>query len=286
MGTGGIGGNVLKYIAVKPERMGEGLTATIVGELIKYAAERQIERLFLFTKPSNAAMFEPFRFYRVAATKDVVLMENIKDGAAEFVRGLECPTKEGVIGSIVANCNPFTNGHLYLVEKAASECDLLHLFILSEDRSEFSAAVRMRLAKESTAHIGNVVVHPTSDYLISSVTFPSYFHKDSADSTAINTELDLTIFAERFAAPLNISRRYAGSEPLCPVTSQYNRQMHAILPPLGVRVIEVPRVSLDSEPVSASRVRECLAKGDFASIQKLAPPPVYAYLANQYRQFI
>ena len=33
------------------------------------------------------------------------------------------------------NANPFTLGHQYLVEKAAAENDLLHLFIVSVDAS-------------------------------------------------------------------------------------------------------------------------------------------------------
>ena len=33
------------------------------------------------------------------------------------------------------NANPFTLGHQYLVEKASSENDVLHLFIVSDDSS-------------------------------------------------------------------------------------------------------------------------------------------------------
>ena len=36
------------------------------------------------------------------------------------------------------NCNPFTKGHKYLIEKASKENDVVHLFILTEDKSEFS----------------------------------------------------------------------------------------------------------------------------------------------------
>ena len=41
------------------------------------------------------------------------------------------------VAAIVMNANPFTLGHQYLVEKAAAENDLVHLFMVSEDASLF-----------------------------------------------------------------------------------------------------------------------------------------------------
>lgn len=55
------------------------------------------------------------------------------------------------MGAIVMNCNPFTLGHRYLVEYAAAQCDVLHLFVVEEDRSMFSSQVRLRLVREGTA---------------------------------------------------------------------------------------------------------------------------------------
>ena len=57
-------------------------------------------------------------------------MENVRDGIGRYVRSLQHPKDNGgVIGAAVMNCNPFTNGHRYLVETAASQCELLHLFV-------------------------------------------------------------------------------------------------------------------------------------------------------------
>lgn len=82
------------------------------------------------------------------------------------------------------NCNPFTLGHRYLVEYAAAQCDVLHLFVVEEDRSMFSSQVRLRLVREGTAHLPNVRVHPSGHYMISSATFPTYFLKQEEDATA------------------------------------------------------------------------------------------------------
>lgn len=271
-------GGVLKCIAVSPDHEGEGLTATVVTELMRDAMASGQSHLFLFTKPCNVEKFQGIGFYPVCETDDVAILENRRNGIAQFVSELKAPAAKGVVGAIVANCNPFTNGHRYLVEQAASRCALVHLFILSEDKSYFPAEKRLELVRQGVSDLKNVVVHPTSDYLISSATFPSYFIKDKEIAKDINCKLDLTIFAKRFAKPLGITMRFVGTEPLCPLTATYNRQMKSVLPPLGVEVVEIPRREQEGEPVSASRVRELLERGQVETCASLVPPSTYQYL--------
>ncbi len=76
------------------------------------------------------------------------------------------------------NANPFTLGHQFLVEKAAKECDWLHLFVVQEEGSEFSFFDRFEMIKAGTRHIDNITIHPGSKYIISRATFPTYFIKD------------------------------------------------------------------------------------------------------------
>lgn len=56
------------------------------------------------------------------------------------------------------NYNPFTLGHQYLIEKASSENDILHLFIVSEDSSLVPFEIRKKLVIETS--------HP-KEYLLS-----------------------------------------------------------------------------------------------------------------------
>lgn len=216
----------------------------VVTELVREAMVSGQGHLFLFTKPGNVEKFRGVAFYPVCETNEAALLENRRDGITRFVAGLENPAAVGTIGAIVANCNPFTNGHRYLVEHAAAQCALVHLFILSENKSRFSTVDRLELARRGVADLNNVV-HPTSDYLISSATFPDYFLKDKVRAKEINCRLDLQIFAERFAAPLGITVRFVGTEPTYRVTSTYNQQMKTVRPPLGVEVVEVPRPELE-----------------------------------------
>lgn len=280
LATGSRQDNVLKCIAVDPDAQGEGFAATIVTELVKNAIMSGFDHLFIFTSPKSAFMFTQLGFTRVAGTKDAVLLENRTNGVENFVAGLENPKVDGLVSAIVANCNPFTYGHRYLVETAAKASALVHLFILSADKSRFTAADRMAMVKAGVADLSNVIVHPTSDYLISAATFPSYFIKDKIQAEGINCTLDLTVFAECFAKPLAITRRYVGTEPTDPVTLAYNRQMQAVLPAFGIEVVEVPRLERDGVAVSASRIRKLLDEGRLDEIETLAPPTTYAFLRN------
>lgn len=282
LATGSRQDNVLKCIAVSPDAQGEGLAAAVVTELVKNAVLSGHSHLFIFTTPKSAALFSQLGFYRVAGTEDAVLLENRPDGVKNFVAVLENPKPEGdgPVSAIVANCNPFTLGHLHLVETAANASALVHLFILSADKSRFSAADRMSMVKAGTAHLANVVTHPTGDYLISAATFPTYFIKDKLRTADIHCDLDLAVFAQRFAKPLGITRRYVGEEPTDEVTRAYNRRMQTVLPQSGIEVVEIPRLARGGAAVSASRVRALLDEGDFDAIAAIAPPTTAEFLRN------
>ena len=97
----------------------------------------------------------------------------------------------------------------------------------------------------------------------------------------ISCQLDLEIFAGSFAPALGLQKRFVGTEPLDPVTRQYNEALQASLPGRGIAVVELPRLEVGGQPVSASRVRACLAAGDLASVRQLVPDTTYAYCASK-----
>lgn len=282
--TGSLEGNVLKCIAVSDIYQGEGLAAKIVTALTSQAINSGHSHLFIFTKVENISIFNDLGFYLIASTNDVALMENRKNGISEFVNSLKSSVYDNIddnVGAIVLNCNPFTNGHLYLIESAARECSLLHLFVVSEDKSVFPAKVRYDLVKNGVKHLNNVVVHPTSDYLISSATFPTYFIKDKYKAGNVNCILDLTIFSDYFAKILNVKKRFVGTEPFDIVTASYNAQMREFLGRKGIEVIEIPRFENNNSPISASRVRKLMIEGNYEQINNLVPPVTYEYLISK-----
>lgn len=275
LATGSLSGNVLKYIAVSDALQGDGACASIVSALVTKAHNMGRKHLFLYTKPKNKEMFSSLGFYEVISTKDVLMMENKKNGIDEFLNSIAV-TDGKKIGAIVANCNPFTNGHLYLIETAASLCDTLYLFIVSEDKSYFSADVRFKIAKECVSHIKNVYVYKSDSYLVSHATFPTYFIKEEANVENVQMELDLKLFAEKIAPKLNISVRFVGTEPFCKITALYNEKMKELLPQNGIEVVEIKR----KDNISASEVRKAIKEGELEKIKNLVPKTVYEYITG------
>lgn len=271
-------GNLLKCIAVSPDRQGEGLTARLISALRQDAFAAGQNHLFLYTKPGNEFQFSSLFFYPIAKTRDVLLMEDRRNGIGAFLDSLPPVSPEGTVGAAVMNCNPFTLGHRYLIETAARECDRVYVFVLSEDSSEFSAADRMAMVQAGVADLENVTVLPTGPYLISNATFPTYFLREKGNATAVQCALDAEIFRKFYAPRFGITRRYVGTEPLSEVTDAYNQVLKAVLPGAGIELREIPRRTLDDRPISASRVRALMAEGDWETLARLVPSTTLAHL--------
>ena len=277
--TGSREGNILKCIAVDPFRQGEGLTALVLTHLRQNAFQAGHTHLFLYTKPRNEHLFTPLLFYPIARTEDVLLMEDRAGGIRRFLSGL--PVPEGECGAIVMNADPFTLGHRYLVETAASQCRNLLVFVLSEDRGHFPAEVRLELVRQGTADLPNVTVLPTGPYLISSATFPTYFLKNRDQATDIHCMLDVEIFVRYFVPHFSITRRFVGTEPLSALTNRYNEVLKAQLPPRGIELTELPRIERCGVPISASAVRAALEMRDRDRIRSLVPETTFQYLFKE-----
>jgi [citrate (pro-3S)-lyase] ligase len=223
-------------------------------------------------------MFSSLFFYPIAKTEDVLLMENKQDGIQSFSEDLPKKDTEGTVGAAVMNCNPFTKGHRYLIETAAKQCDQLYVFVLSEDKSEFSAKDRLEMVKRGTEDLPNVTVLPTGPYLISSATFPTYFLKEREKATQVQCLLDIAVFTKYFAPKFGITHRFVGTEPLSPMTNAYNEALKQHLPHAGIELHEIPRLEADGAPVSASRVRALLQEGNTEALAQLLPETTLAYL--------
>ncbi len=275
LGNGCLCGNILKYIAVDSSLQGEGGATAIVSELVSEAYRRGITRLFLFTKAGNEDTFRGVGFYTVASTSSVCFMENSRSGISRWLSSLKkAPEGKGITGAAVMNCNPFTLGHRYLIERAAEQCGTLMIFVVSEDRSRFTFEQRFEMVCRGTEDLNNVIVQPSGDYMISHATFPTYFMKEGQDKLAANAELDFNIFGRRIAPALGITRRFVGTEPYCAVTRSYNECMKRLLPEFGVEVIEIPRYG----GISASKVREALDKNDLQAAGELVPASTFGFL--------
>lgn len=197
---------------------------------------------------------------------DIVVEQYIEQHFTNF-----CKDAYDRIGSIVMNCNPFTNGHRYLIEQALKQVDYLIIFVVEENRSIFTYEERFLMVSEGVKDLGNVMVVPSGPLILSQTTFPEYFLKIADEDIVDNVEYDITLFAERIAPKLNITYRFVGEELEDQVTNEYNGAMKRILPRNGVNIVEIPRKQIDSKAISASSVRGCLDNGDMNRLRDLIP---------------
>ena len=282
IGTGSVSGNVLKCIAIDPNYQGEGMTNKLLSNLMNYQYDRGRTRLFIFTKPVNKRIFQDMGFTEITHINDTVsLLENDPKGLSSFLDELKAKRREGkVISSIVMNSNPFTRGHQFLIEHVSKNSDVVHIFVVWEDRSIFPNEVRYRLVRAGTKHLPNVIIHQGKDYIISNSTFPSYFIKEKNSIVKIHAQLDLKIFGEFIAPVLGINRRYVGEEPVDPVTNEYNTVMKSLLPKYGIEVFEVKRLEFEGLVISASRVRQAIKNDNVESIKDMVPKSTYDFLVS------
>jgi len=281
--TGSLFGDMIQMMAVSPDHQGEDLSAVVITHLIKHALETGKNNLHLFTMPEKMNMFVPLGFSVVAVAKPyAALLEWGRPGISEYCRDIKAQAGEicGSASAIVMNCNPFTLGHRYLIETAAAKNSRVFILAVQEDISVFPFDVRYRLICEGTAHLPNVTVIPGGRYVVSSLTFPSYFTKDTQLANA-HCAIDVEIFLKHIVPTLGITKRYIGTEPFSPVTEIYNKTMKERLVPAGIEVVELPRIEKSGAAISASRVRALLTVGNMEAVKELVPMTTYNYLASE-----
>lgn len=305
---GGLKGGVIKCVAVADGHKGEAVANQIVSHLIAKANAAGHQCVKLFTKPQNRPLFESLSFRFLAEAPEAILMETGVGGIAKYSEELrakseECncyllagrnsvevdSTKLSVdtvkwsVGVIVMNCNPFTLGHRYLIERSSELVERLYVVVVREDCSMFSYSERKAMVSQGVKDLGNVVVVDGSDYAVSATTFPTYFLKRISDATDTQILLDLDIYLRHIAPALGANVRFVGSEPTDPLTRRYNELMRQQLG--DDHICEIPRMEKYGSVVSASRVRHAIEANSLWQAIELVPsstiPYIIAHLATR-----
>ena len=279
--------NVLKCIAVCKKYTGGEVVSLLISHLMSEVFDAGFTSCYVYTKPESVQSFGYLGFKEIERVgEDLVFLEKAVFGFDDFLKKLQKTKVPGErISGIVMNANPFTKGHLYLIETAAKESDVLHVFVLTEDLSAFPSAVRMDLVKKGTAHLSNVIVHETGDYMVSAKTFPSYFLKEDRDVTEIQASLDAKIFKNHIAKTLGITTRFVGEEPLSFATNIYNGALKKIFGD-DLRLVVIRRKESEGEVISASRVRQYMKEDRMEELKNLVPDTTYAFLQSEESKII
>lgn len=281
--TGSIFENIIKCVAVQKDFQGGEVFNELISLLISRIYEQGYSDIYVYTKPKSEKSFSYIGFKTIETVDDkLVFMEKSTHGFTTYIKELEKnkSPKDKSVGAIVVNANPFTNGHLYLVEEARKQCDELHIFVVSEDKSVFDYETRLKLIKLGTTHLTNLYFHSTKSYLVSSQTFPSYFLSEDADITTIHATLDSKIFKNHIAPALNIDTRFVGDEPFSKPTNIYNQAMLKVFSD-DPKLIIIPRLEKNNTPISASTVRNLIAEDKLLEIESLVPKTTFEFLKSK-----
>ncbi len=271
--------NIIKAFAVDLDYRGS-LASTLISRAINELYRRGYTFYQVYTTPNNKAMFEAMNFYEIISSENVSLLESKnRDIMAELIRLKDkYKVNSSDVAAIVMNCNPFTNGHLYLITEASKKHEQVIVFLLEEEKSMFSFASRYEMVLKGVASLDNVVVIPSSNYLISSLTFPTYFLKQEDEKTFEEAKLDALIFEKYFIPIFNIKKRYLGSEEDI-VTSKYNKVLKEYF---GDFIEIIPRIKNNDKYISASIVRKYLENKEFEKIKEIVPLTTYSFLKSKY----
>lgn len=274
--------DMLQGIAVHLDYHQEGFSAKILSQLMKIGIEGGKENLYIITKPTEICPFLSLGFKKVAIAEPfAALLEWGKEGIKGYKSKLEKIAQEKPQGAacIVMNANPFTLGHLHLIEVAAQNSPWLYILVVEEEKSLFPFEVRFDLIKKGTEHIDNITVIAGGKYVVSSLTFPSYFTGEK-DLAKAHASLDLEIFVQHIAPILGVKIRYVGQEPYCPITSVYNQVMAKVLPKNNLIMQEIPRLMINNKIISASKVRELIQENRFSELIDFLPESTYHYVMS------
>jgi len=281
--------NVIKYLVVDVQYQGENISSKLLTSVTNEMFDSGIEDIYVYTGRCNLQKFKNMGFEEVYSTSKTSLLEGGKANISSFLEEIKnsktyIKNHEGDISSIVMNCNPFTEGHRFLIEKASEENNLVVVFILEEDRSYFSFEERFEMVKKGTYDLSNVLVVPSSKYMISSATFPSYFLKEENLKNEEYMDLDLKIYSKIICPSLKMKTRYVGEEADFNITKKYNKKMKEILEKNGIDVKIVFRKEANGKAISASKVRKSIKENKFEEIKNLVPNTTYEYIKEKLRK--
>lgn len=281
VGCGGLDSNVIKCLAISSDARGTGASAQLISHLVSEVFNSGSLYVRVFTKPEYKRLFNSLGFHLCGESSSAVLMESDSKPLEKYCSYLAQHKADGVI---VANADPVTRGHLHLINIATSQCRKLAVIAVGpHPKNAFGYRERIAMLKKATKHLHNVEILDGSEYVISQLSFPSYFTKKADEVSRSQAEIDLDIFCHHIAPALGCAKRFVGTEPLDTLTSQYNSLMKERLPGSRVEVVEIERLEDTGGPVSASRVRQALCEGRITDALSLVPvsdtPYFLAFLA-------
>ncbi len=262
IGTISCANYIIKDLAVDEAYQGENLASKLVNEMLQYFTQNKIYSYQVFTKPNYENTFLSLGFKKIVSTDKVIMLEGGTSSIDEELNKIKKQLdmrfavldETSDLACLVINGNPLTIGHVHLIETASKLHQMVVVFIVEENKSEFTFEERMTFAYLATKRLSNVCVIPSTKYIVSSLTFPTYFLKDINEVGEEHAKIDALIFKNYFIKKLFIKKRYLGEE-VSPKMQNYNNVLKEAL---NESVVIIPRYKENESVVSASVVRSLI----------------------------
>lgn len=171
-------------------------------------------------------------------------------------------------GLIMMTCNPFTKGHLHILESLLSKVDILYVHV-GDGEFYFPFDVRFNMVKEATSKNENIIILEPSEKLLSSKTiFYNYLYKEELNN--LNDVRELIDF-EKYAQfmyqllikNLDITHLCWGQEDSDKITDCYNNDM------LNYIKDKINYIILDRiDGVSGTKCRKYFDSGNFKDLSE------------------
>ncbi len=271
-------GHIIKGLAIDESYRGLNLTGELVSEAIRVMTSKGLYSYHVFTKSIYTDIFQSLGFRLLADTGKVAFMEGGIDTIDSVVNGIKkrievhfgIELSKHDIGCVVVNCNPMTLGHYQLIEKASKEHEFLIVFVVETDESVFTFKERFSLVYLGLKEFHNILVLPSTSYIVSKSTFPSYFLKELDEREREHAKLDALIFMNYFIPLLNIKKRHVGGETDL-VMVAYNQILKDTLKD-HLQAIE--RFTEAGVTISASLVRKLMKEQKYDEALRYVPKAI------------
>ena len=108
LAAGGFQNHSIKCVAVSETLRGTGVSQQLISHLISEISSREVNSIKVFTKPSNAEIFQSLGFKTIGESAKALMLENSLEGITGYTKYLQSLKKDGKNGLILINANPFT----------------------------------------------------------------------------------------------------------------------------------------------------------------------------------
>lgn len=193
------------------------------------------------------------------------------------------PHHDETSGAVILRADPFTKGHLHLLQQAVDSCKHLFVFLVEGEDALLPAENRKKLIESCTKNMPVTLVPALGNCMRDRLSFILAFWRIYTNGVEPFDPVDDTYtFARYIASELNIKMRFFGEEPFDEFKRRYSILKREILTEEGIEYVEIPRMRLpDGRDIITAEVREIWKKDGWRACMDYLPEETAGVLEEQ-----